>query len=200
MDYLHKIEAIIILDTQNGRRLFTKYYPVMRAPAPTGASKAPAVAQQISNLVAGPWPTLAAQQELERTLFEKTCKVHAGKVHDGDILLFDGHTFLFRVDPEVTYIIAGGPDENEIMLYSALLGLCESIQQVVKTNNAVDKRTFLEHYDAVILIVDELVDDSVVLETSSGLIFAEVQSFTEQDASDGAKKALSTLNKYLKNF
>jgi hypothetical protein len=199
MDFLHKVEAIVLLDSE-GRRLFAKYYPIPRvdSAAAGGAGKA-ASKDSISDFTSGPWPTVDLQRKFEEGLQKKATQ-QKGPTWNGedDVLLLDGHTVLYRMDPEVSYFVVGGAEENELVLLSMLNCLYESLQQVVKVSGAIDKRTLLENYEALLLIVDELVDDSVILENNSSNVVSEVSPFTEQVPGESARKALANINRYLK--
>ena len=200
MDFLHKVEAIIILDTE-GHRIFAKYFPIPRAATgAAGKSAAGAGGDQILDVSAGSWPTPDLQRKFEDSLHKKASgqKGTAWGGADDDVMLMDGHTVLFHSDPEVSFYVVGGADENELVLLNILNCLYESLRQTIEISGPIDKRTLLENYEAVLLIVDELVDDSVILETSSANVSQDVAPFTEQVAGETARKALANINKYLK--
>ena len=196
MDFLHKVEAIIILNAEGGRE-FAKYYPVMNlTPAKAVVSATPGSVE----VVTSPWATPEKQKSLEEEIFAKS---HDGKGNitgsDGDILLHDGHTIVYKVDPDLSYFVIGGGDENEMVLCAVLAALYDSLQQVLKITCSIDHRTLLENYEVLLLIVDELVDDGIILETSASSIVADVAPYVEDSSTDGAKKAISSINKYIKN-
>jgi hypothetical protein len=190
MDFLHKVEAIIILDAA-GERIFTKYYPTVIDTA--GKSGAPtAIAAATSS-----WGTLEKQRQLEASIGGKARDPKRAASTDCDIMLADGHTIVFEVTAEVTLAVVGGAEENEMVLVSVLQCLSESLQQLLKLS-ALDKRSLLEKYDVILLVVDEMVDDGVILETGSCFVVGDVQPFETESSTDGARKALSTINKYIK--
>ncbi len=45
----------------------------------------------------------------------------------------------------------------------------------------VDKRTILQMYDSVAILIDETVDDGIILETDSGVIRNRVSNLPESD-------------------
>lgn len=181
MDCLHKVAAFVILDA-DGRRMFGKYY------------------DDVSSGAASKWPTREAQALLERAVHGKVRNALAAQTNDGDVLLHEGNTIVYMVDPELTYFIVGPADENELVLSVALSCVYESMQGLQKTTQALDKRTLLEEYDALLLVVDEIIDDGVVLETNPQNVMPEVQPYVqpENQAADGAKKALLSVNRFLK--
>ena len=199
MDFLHHVEAIVILDNE-GKRIFSKYYPdpVIQGPAATAASATP------SATTAAPPATRKrglesreSQQAFEKLVHQKIADIKVPSA-DGDVFLHDGHTVVFRCDPEVVCIVVGGADENEVVLYGLLSGLTELLQTLLKCHAAIEKRSLLENYDTLLLAVDELVDDGVILETMASNVVGDVQPFVVENTGDGARKALQSINKYIK--
>lgn len=202
MDFLHKVEAIVVLDNE-GNRICSRYYPVaeVKSVAPTTSKSTDPKGIEVPRAV---WGTLEKQIALEKGIHGKARDpkraqtTPSGSV-DGDIMIYEGHTILFQVDPELTFIVIGGADENEMVLQAVLVCLIESLQQLLKvTTGVLDKRLVLDHYDILMLVLDEIVDDGVILETSSVSITTEIQPFVMESSADGAKKALNSINKYLK--
>mmetsp|Transcript_50676 Transcript_50676/g.58323 ORF Transcript_50676/g.58323 Transcript_50676/m.58323 type:complete len:193 (+) Transcript_50676:73-651(+) len=189
MDFLHKVEAIVILDAE-GNRVFAKYYPVV-VEAATKKS-------DVIDAATGVWATPEKQASLEANIHSKTRDPKRATCADGDIMIVDGHTVLTFMEPELTFIVIGGGEENEMVLNAVVQCLVESLQHVLKVTN-LDKRTLLEKYDVLLLVVDEMIDDGIILETSSSSIVGDVAPFEVESSTDGAKKAVSTLTKLLKN-
>jgi len=75
--------------------------------------------------------------------------------------------------------IIGSADENEILLFNAILALRDSLNILLKSS--VDKRTIIENYDLVCLAVDELCDDGIILETDPVTIATRVSKPPPQD-------------------
>jgi hypothetical protein len=191
MDFLHKVEALIILDGA-GERIFTKYYPTVIESSAPKAGAATSIQAATSS-----WGTLEKQRQLETNISAKARDPKRAVSTDCDIMLIDGHTVVFEVTPEVTIAVVGGADENEMVLVSVLQCLSESLQQLLKVST-LEKRALLEKYDAIVLVADEMVDDGVILETGSCFVVGDVQPFETDSSTDGARKALSTINKYIK--
>jgi hypothetical protein len=59
----------------------------------------------------------------------------------------------------------GGPQENELMLYSALTAFMDAVHLLLR--NQVEKRAVLENLDCVILCLDETIDDGCVFPRST---------------------------------
>jgi len=202
MDCLHKVYALVVLDS-DGKRLFGKYYG---ANSTHGGPSSGGGASAIAAPIVCKWPTIEAQSAFESAIHAKTRGAGAGASAgsstsaEGDVLLHDGSAVVFLCDPELTFAVVGGADENELVLAAVLSCLYEALQQLLGTVTCITKRELLTKYDLLWLVADEMIDDGIILETSSAAVVAEVQPFAvvESQAADGAKKALTTLNKLLK--
>lgn len=79
----------------------------------------------------------------------------------GDIILYDGHLAVYRHSLDLIFYVLGGPQENELMLHSALSTFMEAVNLLLR--NQVEKRAVLENLDCVILCLDETIDDGCVV-------------------------------------
>jgi hypothetical protein len=196
MDFLHKVQAVVVLDS-DGNRLFAKYYPILTEDA-KGSSAAVKTGSESIEAATTPWGSLDRQRALEKYVHDKARDPkRGGSGADGDVMLYEGKAILFQVDPEVTFVVVGSAEENEMVLYAVLQCLVESLQQLLKAS-PIDKRTLLEKYTALLLVVDEMIDDGVIIETVSSFVVGDVGPFESEGGAEGAKKALSSINKYLK--
>lgn len=116
---------------------------------------------------------MKSQKAFEKALLEKTAK------QTGDILLFDGRIVLYKSESDVMLYLVGSVEENEVLLYNAILALRDSLHLLFKAS--VDKRTIIESYDLVSLAVDEIVDDGIILETDPTIIVQRVSKAPTQD-------------------
>lgn len=120
-----------------------------------------------------PYPDVKSQKAFEKALLEKTAK------QTGDILLFDSRIVLYKSESDVMLYLVGSVEENEVLLYNAILALRDSLHLLFKAS--VDKRTIIESYDLVSLAVDEIVDDGIILETDPTIIVQRVSKAPTQD-------------------
>ncbi|RDA88159.1 hypothetical protein CP532_6782 [Ophiocordyceps camponoti-leonardi (nom. inval.)] len=162
---LFSVQAILILGAEDGSRIFAKYF----SPPHGGTGGA--------NTSSNPYPDLKSQKAFEKGLIEKTSK------QTGDIVLYDNRIVLYKLESDVMIYIVGSLDENEILLYSAVLALRDSLHLLFK--QSVDKRTIVENYDLVSLAVDEIVDDGIILETDPTIIMNRVSRAPTQDVPMG---------------
>lgn len=169
---LYSVNAILILSSEDGSRIFSKWYnpPHQAANQQPSSTAAPASAQN-------PFADKTAQVRFEKALLQKTAK------QTGDILLFDNRIVLYKMEADVAIYVVGGVEENEILLYNVLLALRDALHLLFK--QSVDKRTIIENYDLVSLAIDEIVDDGVVLETDPTIIVQRCSKAPNQDTNLG---------------
>ncbi|KAI1761859.1 snare-like protein [Hypoxylon sp. FL1150] len=160
---LSSVNAIIILNVDDGSRIFAKYYSSPHH-APTATSH---------HQSSGPFADVKSQKTFEKGLLEKTAK------QTGDIILYDNRIVLYKMESDVMMYVVGGVDENEVLLYNVILALRDSLHLLFK--QSVDKRTIIENYDLVSLAIDEIVDDGIILETDPTIIVQRVSKAPTQD-------------------
>ncbi|CAH2301854.1 coatomer subunit zeta-2 isoform X1 [Pelobates cultripes] len=105
------------------------------------------------------FPSLKEQREFEKRISHMTQRSEC------EVLLVDGVTALCQRLSDVTCYIVGGPQENELLLLSALTCICESLCHMLRKN--VDRSSLMENMDTVCLILDEIIDQGVILESES---------------------------------
>lgn len=176
MDVVHRVNAVIALDS-DGKRLFTKYY---------------------CKAFAG---KLEKQQGFEKRLHEKT------RVKDptalrrtqevAEITVFEALTVVFRIDTEVSLYVVGSLEENEVVLSHVLECLYDTILQLLKCSQGIEKRALLENYDLLLLTVDETIDSGVILQLNGGEVYALVSEHAEQGGDAANVKKLKNLKEVL---
>eukprot|EP01059_Diplonema_ambulator_P022742 TRINITY_DN3807_c0_g1_i2.p1 TRINITY_DN3807_c0_g1~~TRINITY_DN3807_c0_g1_i2.p1 ORF type:complete len:182 (+),score=65.97 TRINITY_DN3807_c0_g1_i2:102-647(+) len=170
-DLIHRIQGIVLLDGENGKRLFAKYYGEPFEGA------------------------LEKQRAFEEKLYAKTHNGGSiGSPKDGgDITLVDAHTVVFRLDPEIHMYVVGSVNENEIMISSVMVCLYDTLWELLNNHtNAFDKRDLLESFDLLVLVVDEMIDEGIILQDSSEDVLKLVKDHASEtsDAVDKLKKVL----------
>ncbi|KAH7376085.1 clathrin adaptor complex small chain [Plectosphaerella cucumerina] len=158
---LFSINAVLILNAEDGSRLFAKYYTPPHAAAGHSAAST------------NPYPDVKSQKTFEKGLLEKTAK------QNGDIILYDGRIVLYKQESDVMIYTVLPADENEILGYNTILCIRDSLHLLFK--QTVDKRTVVESYDLVAMAIDEIVDDGIVLETDPTIIVQRVSKAPAQD-------------------
>ncbi|KAM5381048.1 hypothetical protein ACJZ2D_003163 [Fusarium nematophilum] len=195
---LFSVQAILILSTEDGSRIFAKYFSPPHA-APHGAETADKLFRKAPASASGnPYSDVKSQKAFEKGLIEKTAK------QTGDIILYDNRIVLYKMESDVMMYVVGSVDENEILLYNTVLALRDSLHLLFKSvpplpvesgatgrgkegltwrkrRQSVDKRTIVENYDLVSLAIDEIVDDGIILETDPTIIVQRVSRAPTQD-------------------
>ncbi|KAL0468944.1 Longin-like domain-containing protein [Neurospora intermedia] len=199
---LYSVNAIVILSSDDGSRIFSKYYtPPHAAAGAPGTGVAAGLAS--SSASQNPYPDKTSQTRFEKGLLQKTAK------QSGDILLYDNKVVLYKMESDVAIYVVGSADENEVLLYNVLLALRDSLHMLFK--QSIDKRTIVENYDLVSLAIDEIVDDGVVLETDPTIIIqrcskappadvnlSRLDPFTEQGVNNLAQLGKAKLTDWLR--
>ena len=102
------------------------------------------------------------QRVFEKTLFTKTHKAN------GEIIMLDNLTIVYRSSVDLYFYVIGSTSVNELILVSLLNCFYESVSLVLRRN--VEKKTLLDYMDSVILVLDEICDNGIILETDSSNI------------------------------
>ncbi|NWI32618.1 COPZ1 protein, partial [Sula dactylatra] len=156
---LYTVKALLILDSL-GQRLLAKYYD-------------------------GTFPTAKEQVAFERSIFSKTHR--AG----GEIACLEGLTVVYRSSIDLFFYVVGGCQENELMLSAVLACLLDTLGHLLRGpgprtvhgtpgpdrewvqrhlpplahRKDVEKRWLLDNMEGMFLVVDEIVDRGVILES-----------------------------------
>lgn len=113
---LFSVNAILILSTDDSSRILAKYYSPPHPPANQGNNYPGA----------NPYPSLKDQKAFEKGLLEKTSK------QTTDVILYDNRVVMFKTESDVMLYLVAGADENEILLYSVILALRDSLNILLK--------------------------------------------------------------------
>lgn len=121
---LFSVNAILILSTDDSSRVLVKYYSPPHPPTTTGTT--PHSTSSGSYPGQNPYPSVKEQKAFEKGLLEKTAK------QTSDVILYDNRIVVFKVEGDVMLYVVGSAEENEILLYSALLALRDSLNILLK--------------------------------------------------------------------
>ncbi|KFQ22977.1 Coatomer subunit zeta-1, partial [Mesitornis unicolor] len=99
------------------------------------------------------------QAAFERSIFSKT---HRG---GDEVACLDGLTVVYRSSVDLFFYVVGGCQENELMLSAVLTCLLDTLSHLLRKE--VEKRWLLENMEGTFLVVDEIVDRGVILESDS---------------------------------
>ena len=102
--------------------------------------------------------------------------------------MFNGYTCVYRNAADVFFYVVGAPHENELILMSVLDGMYDTCFMYFK--DQVDSLTILEDLTALLLLLDEMIDDGIIMETSPDVLLTRIQ--VKVQTSQKLKKAASS--------
>ncbi|XP_043530688.1 coatomer subunit zeta-1-like isoform X4 [Chiloscyllium plagiosum] len=112
------------------------------------------------------YPSTKEQRNFEKNIFSKTHK------SDSDIAFLEGLTIIYKSSVDLYIYIVGNSQENELMLMAVLNCLFDSLSQMLRKN--VEKKSLMENMDGLLLILDEVVDGGVILESDPQQVIQKV--------------------------
>ncbi|CAI9087913.1 OLC1v1022113C1 [Oldenlandia corymbosa var. corymbosa] len=118
------------------------------------------------------WPTNAAKDAFEKSVFNKTQKTNARS--EAEITMFDNYIVIYKFVQDLHFFVTGGEDENELILATVLHGFFDAVGLLLR--GTVDKKEALENLDLIFLCMDEIVDGGIILETDANVIAGKVAS------------------------
>ncbi|XP_077020751.1 coatomer subunit zeta-2 isoform X2 [Tamandua tetradactyla] len=112
------------------------------------------------------FPSVKEQMIFEKNVFNKTSRT------DSEIAFFGGMTIVYKSSIDLYLYVVGSSHENELMLMSVLTCLSESLNHMLRKN--MEKRWLLENMDGAFLVLDEIVDGGVILESDPQQVIQKV--------------------------
>ncbi|XP_036196768.1 coatomer subunit zeta-2 isoform X1 [Myotis myotis] len=112
------------------------------------------------------FPSMKEQMAFEKNVFNKTNRT------DSEIAFFGGMTIVYKSSIDLFLYVVGSSQENELMLMSVLTCLFESLNHVLRKN--VEKRWLMDNMDGAFLVLDEIVDGGVILESDPQQVIQKV--------------------------
>ncbi|KAM6957691.1 coatomer subunit zeta-2 [Aplochiton taeniatus] len=112
------------------------------------------------------YPSMKEQKNFEKNVFNKTHKA------DNEIAFVEGMTIVYKSSIDLFFYVAGSGQENELMLMAVLTCLFEALSHILRKN--VEKRSLLDNMDGCFLVVDEIIDGGVILESDPQQVIQKV--------------------------
>ncbi|XP_029613747.1 coatomer subunit zeta-1 isoform X1 [Salmo trutta] len=113
------------------------------------------------------YPSMKEQKNFENNVFNKTHKADTD-----EIAFVEGMTIVYKCSIDLFFYVVGSAQENELMLMAVLNCLFESLSQILRKN--VERRCLLDNMDGVFLVVDEIIDGGVILESDPQQVIQKV--------------------------
>eukprot|EP00668_Euglena_longa_P002980 GGOE01003478.1.p1 GENE.GGOE01003478.1~~GGOE01003478.1.p1 ORF type:complete len:207 (-),score=23.62 GGOE01003478.1:276-896(-) len=202
VDYLHHVQAIILLDG-DGKRIFSKYWlsgMECRSKQKSFEEKLFKKISGRSEATANPGPSTNEESsgtDLKRilNLARPFKKESTSPNENGEVLLFEDHLVVYRSEEDTSLFLVGSSEENEVVLLQVLTSFWDALNQLLRNN--CEKKTLLENFELLILVADEMIDDGIILEINPQNIFNEVSPHATLD-SETPLNALNTMAKLVK--
>ena len=80
-------------------------------------------------------------------------------------MIIDSYVAVFRCYSDINIYILGSSDDNELVLGQALDCVHECLEKIFK--HGIERRSLIANMSGVILIIDELIDQGILMHTSS---------------------------------
>ncbi|KAJ8384224.1 hypothetical protein AAFF_G00207720 [Aldrovandia affinis] len=120
------------------------------------------------------YPSMKEQKNFERNVFNKTHKT------DSEIAFLEGMTIVYKSNIDLFFYVVGSAQENELMLMVVLNCLFDSLSQILRKN--VEKKWLLENMDGVFLVLDEIIDGGVILESDPQQVIQKVNYKADENS------------------
>ncbi|GAW79773.1 coatomer subunit zeta [Plasmodium gonderi] len=167
---IKQLDAIIILDS-DGKRIAVKYYNdkfpfkgenKMIHKSSSKESMNYHLEDTYNNL-----RTVTDQKLFENDITDKAKKL-GGNSSETEILVLNKYIILYLLINDVNIYIVGDETDNEIILHEIMQTVQQCLNSV--TNNQIGKKQLLEKLDSVYLILDEIADSGIIMETNPNVI------------------------------
>lgn len=167
---IRQLDAIIILDS-DGKRIAVKYYNDQFLPkgesklihkSPSRDSISYPFEDTYNNL-----RTVEDQKMFENDITEKARKL-GGNSSETEVLILSKFTVLYLLINDVSIYIVGDEGDNEIILHEIMQTVQQCLESV--TNNQIGRKQLLEKLDSIYLILDEIADSGIIMETNPNVI------------------------------
>ncbi|XP_061605451.1 coatomer subunit zeta-1-like isoform X5 [Phyllopteryx taeniolatus] len=132
------------------------------------------------------YSSMKDQRNFEKNIFNKTHKA------DNEIAFVEGMTIVYKSSIDLFLYVVGSCQENELMLMSVLNCLFDCLSQILRKN--VERRCFLENMEGAFLIVDEIIDGGVILESDAQLVLQKVNYRVDESSLSEQSVAQRTRN------
>eukprot|EP00921_Rhytidocystis_pertsovi_P009548 GHVQ01015397.1.p1 GENE.GHVQ01015397.1~~GHVQ01015397.1.p1 ORF type:complete len:185 (+),score=42.49 GHVQ01015397.1:87-641(+) len=129
-----------------------------------------------------------SQTKLEQQLAMKANRLVGST--EVEIVMVDKFMSLIRSVNDVAIYVIGDMDENELMLLEVITAVYQCLSTI--TSGQIGKRQILEQLDSVFLMLDEVVDSGVILETDAAVITSRLNMLDGQTSSSGQGNEVTT--------
>ncbi|CRG98948.1 coatomer subunit zeta, putative [Plasmodium relictum] len=167
---IKQLEAIVILDT-DGKRIAVKYYNDKLLLK--GEDKLNNLNNSKESInfncedIYNNFRTVEDQKLFENDITEKVKRLYFDS-NEVEILILSKYIILCLSINDVNIYIIGDENDNEIILHEIIQTVHQSLNNI--TNNQIGKRQLIDKLDSIYLILDEIADSGIIMETNSNVI------------------------------
>ena len=86
----------------------------------------------------------------------------------------DNYVAIFRTYGDMTFFVIGHSDDNELILGQVLDCIHECFDRTFR--KGIERRALIENMSAVILIIDEILDQGIVMHLNPSTILARIDT------------------------
>ena len=116
--------------------------------------------------------------------------------------MFEGITCVYKSNVDLYFYVFGSSSENELILASVLNAFYDAI--TITLREQVEKSALFECFGQILLIIDELVDGGIIMQTDANELARAGEVSTSKDGSGvplsekSMSQAMSTASNFLK--
>ncbi|CAD2101798.1 coatomer subunit zeta, putative [Plasmodium vinckei] len=111
--------------------------------------------------------TVDDQKQFEHDLVDKIKKM-TSLINEIEILVSNQYIILCLPINDIYIFIVGDENSNELVLYEVMKAIQDSLNNI--TNNNIGKKQLIDKLDSVFLLLDEIIDNGIIMETNSNII------------------------------
>ena len=94
--------------------------------------------------------------------------------YENDIMLVDNYVAIFRCYSDMTFFVIGHSEDNELILGQALDCIHDCFDRIFR--KGIERRALIENMSAVILVIDELIDQGIIMHLDPSTILARIDT------------------------
>ena len=89
-------------------------------------------------------------------------------------MLVDNYVAIFRCYSDMTFFVIGHSEDNELILGQALDCIHDCFDRIFR--KGIERRALIENMSAVILVIDELIDQGIIMHLDPSTILARIDT------------------------